>query len=371
MLQQLSDLVLGGNYVEFDDSIDYPLRASLVYTRLVFAAYSDPDSLVHSPLFEWPAWMGASLKEGLAGGLGGVDEPFELVEWVNVADTSTQAFVAQNTSTLVLCVRGTDDLTDWEVNLETLSVAFEPFAAGAPSYTCGFDSAAGAVHAGFYAASKNLWALIDAHLLPALTAAGGAAAPPEVVICGHSKGGANAALAYAYLLAKLSALPAAALAPAKRLTLFTLGQPRVGNAAFAAALEARAAAVRAAGLPLRAWRLVNDNDVVPMVPPTWLGFRHFGACATYDARVDGTHMLCFRPDAHKDTVMQGAVANGAPVGAAAPTVHLVPAGLDVASYLLNHMPPSYDACAVECIAKYLDGGNRKGRTLLQVLAARG
>ena len=45
---------------------------------------------------------------------------------------------------------------------------------------------------------------------------------------------------------------------------------------------------------MRAWRVINDNDVVPRTPPAWpLHYAHFGKVALYADQHDGTHQLCF------------------------------------------------------------------------------
>ena len=54
---------------------------------------------------------------------------------------------------------------------------------------------------------------------------------------------------------------------AERIDVYTFGSPRVGNAAFVDFYDRH--------VP-NTWRHVNDEDIVPLVPPTWAGYRHVG-----------------------------------------------------------------------------------------------
>src|SRR5205085_502836 len=74
--------------------------------------------------------------------------------------------------------------------------------------------------------------------------------------CGHSLGGAMAAIcAGRCRVAYIRSNPRA---------LFTFGGPRVGNRRYVNFVE------------LETYRWVNNNDIVPRVPPAWLGYRHRG-----------------------------------------------------------------------------------------------
>jgi triacylglycerol lipase len=98
---------------------------------------------------------------------------------------------------------------------------------------------AGRVHAGFAAALRRF------ESFPA----------GRVWFTGHSLGGALATLAHARA-------PGAGLV--------TFGAPRVGDREFAAAF------------PGRAWRVVNNNDFVPRLPPP--PYRHVGRLRYFDRR---------------------------------------------------------------------------------------
>jgi pimeloyl-ACP methyl ester carboxylesterase len=108
--------------------------------------------------------------------------------------------------------------------------------------------AGGEVHTGFSQALDSIWDAVAQWLKPY--------DPSKVWITGHSLGAALATLA-------------ASLVPGA--TLVTFGSPRVGDHAFAALFAQRD--VR---------RYVDCSDVVTMVPPELLGYKHVGAIRYID-----------------------------------------------------------------------------------------
>ncbi|KHN95615.1 lipase [Metarhizium album ARSEF 1941] len=76
----------------------------------------------------------------------------------------------------------------------------------------------------------------------------------EVVITGHSLGGAVATIGAAYL--RRDGLPA---------NLYTYGSPRVGNDKFANWFSEQRGGQ---------WRVTHENDPVPRLPPMFAGYRH-------------------------------------------------------------------------------------------------
>jgi hypothetical protein len=56
--------------------------------------------------------------------------------------------------------------------------------------------------------------------------------------------------------------------------VYTFGQPRVGDDAFATLLDAK--------LGARIFRFVNDRDIVPRVPFYSMGYRHYGNQTFFD-----------------------------------------------------------------------------------------
>lgn len=139
-----------------------------------------------------------------------------------------------------LCFRGTAGLRHWLFNLEAV-----------PARWAGAGSGGVFVHAGFLRAFQGTWPAVAA----ALAAAASSQPAKPVLYCGHSLGGALAALA------------AAAKPPA---ATYTFGAPRVGNAAFADAASASPT-----------YRIAFHRDIVPSVPrplpkPDRFAYTHAG-----------------------------------------------------------------------------------------------
>jgi triacylglycerol lipase len=146
------------------------------------------------------------------------------------AATDTQAMIVEaiDRSFAVLVFRGTEDPRDFEEDLRAKSKPVH-------------DSAA-RVHDGFDECFESVWPAID-------TALNTVARP--VFYTGHSLGAALATLA-------------ARERPPR--AQYTFGSPRVGNEAFASALSAA----------IVAFRIVDDRDVVTILPPELIGYAHAG-----------------------------------------------------------------------------------------------
>ena len=118
------------------------------------------------------------------------------------------------------------------------------------------------VHTGFL---EDFNAIKDAVIGQVRSYYTGSRPVPGVFITGHSLGGALAILCA--LECWRQALPVSAV--------YTFGQPRVGNAAFAALFD-RTRMINAASLRDITFRVVNQNDIVPRTPGLLLGYRHCG-----------------------------------------------------------------------------------------------
>ncbi|MDH3231215.1 MAG: lipase family protein [Alphaproteobacteria bacterium] len=147
----------------------------------------------------------------------------------------TAGLVAEGPAFSVLCFRGSDDVRAWITNLDALP---KPWRGG------------GTAHRGFAAALDAVWLEVEAAIRQVAT---------PLVMTGHSLGGALATLA-------------ASLHPVANLVTF--GSPRVGDAAFSAAMEHR---------PGEARRYVNGRDIVCRLPSARLGYRHVGTPWLIDA----------------------------------------------------------------------------------------
>ncbi len=92
------------------------------------------------------------------------------------------------------------------------------------------------------------------------------AMPGRLYLAGHSLGGALAGIAAHRLIAE------AVVAPDRIRGVYTIGMPRIGDAAYAAAYNAAGNGM----LGDRTFRLIHGEDIVTKVPPTELGYRHVG-----------------------------------------------------------------------------------------------
>lgn len=142
----------------------------------------------------------------------------------------TQGFVAANDKALLIAFRGTENIKDWMTNIK---IEFD-------------EVVMGRVHHGFYSAAKHAW---EQDIQPALRNFRTNQQP--IWITGHSLGGALALMTAAMLQFEQSS----GLNPH---AVYTFGQPRIGNRAFAGKCN------QAFGT--RAYRFVNNNDIVPHVP---------------------------------------------------------------------------------------------------------
>ena len=150
----------------------------------------------------------------------------------------TQGFMASNDDHILVTFCGSESFHDWWTNL-TFTAETGPF----PNTE---------VHKGFQ----------DALVPTLIRIASDAqrynpASNKHIWIAGHSLGGALAVLLTAMLIAE--EVPVAGL--------YTYGAPRVGNKQFEEIFNARFQ---------EAYRVVNQDDVVPHLPPEFLGFSHTG-----------------------------------------------------------------------------------------------
>ncbi|MBF0284391.1 MAG: lipase family protein [Magnetococcales bacterium] len=153
----------------------------------------------------------------------------------------TQGCVAWNDSAVVLSFRGTEaKLKDWETDFQA---AFVP-------------GPEGRVHRGFNRALEIVWPQV----LNLLTPLWNQDRARSYWITGHSLGGALATLAAARLRFIEGDRPMHGV--------YTFGSPRVGDKNFGEAYNRQ--------LMGRTFRFVNNNDIVPRVPPRLLGYTHVG-----------------------------------------------------------------------------------------------
>ncbi|GEM_PF-837994 len=152
----------------------------------------------------------------------------------------TQGFIASVDDVVLVAFRGTESLGDWLSNLDLASRQW-------PGH--------GELHNGFLACYERVKNLVLAEV-----SKGGRA--KKLWLTGHSLGGALATIAAADLT---SAHVVAGV--------HTFGQPRLGDQSFQRFIEQH--------LPNKFFRFVNDDDIVPRIPP---GFEHVGKLIHFDAQ---------------------------------------------------------------------------------------
>jgi triacylglycerol lipase len=145
-----------------------------------------------------------------------------------------QAYIFANDDDAVVTCRGTEphDWNDVRADLDLGTAVAE---------------SVGWVHRGFKREVDDLWPRLEQALVSNTR---------TLWFTGHSLGGAMAAIcAGRCRLSYIRSNPRA---------LYTFGSPRIGSRRYVNYVQ------------MEAYRWVNNNDVVPRVPPAWLGFRHKG-----------------------------------------------------------------------------------------------
>ena len=148
-----------------------------------------------------------------------------------IARDNTECFVVGDSETALVAFRGTEKkVADWLTDLNFI----------------GTTKTYGRVHRGFWAAFQAVADLVN----DAIASLGS----PELVLTGHSLGGALALIAAAELKGKHSVR-----------SIYTYGQPAVGKGRHPEFMQAN--------FGRKFFRFVNNDDIVTKVPPT---YRHTG-----------------------------------------------------------------------------------------------
>ncbi|QDT35967.1 lipase family protein [Stratiformator vulcanicus] len=187
--------------------------------------------------FGWQTALNTALCSALAYRDGGAVQQTAKNQWgletaVPFAEADTEGFVASNSDAVVVAFRGTQQVRDWLANL---NVGYTQFPLGT-------------VHRGFFFALQAVRSQVE----EAIRDAGGA--NKKVYFTGHSLGGALATLAAAEWHGDFEIAG-----------VYTFGQPAVGLSNFRSAMAVR--------YPDSFHRFVNEDDIVPRVPPF---YRHVG-----------------------------------------------------------------------------------------------
>lgn len=183
-------------------------------------------------------------------------------------DRDTQAFMFKTDQFIVLAFRGSQELKDWRTNFSTrlkqfsIKTTMEPLEED-------WTPPRGQVHRGFQAA----WNSVEDQVLQQIEKWNvGRSAQMPLLLTGHSLGGALATVSAASLIKRKFNIQG----------VYTFGQPRVGDWIFATEISSL--------LKGKVFRFVNNNDIVPHIPPPylpWNPFRlyvHLGQMLYFDAR---------------------------------------------------------------------------------------
>lgn len=180
----------------------------------------------------------------------------------------TQAFMLKTNNFMVLAFRGSQELKDWQTNFSTrlkkfnLGTTMEPLQEDVVPPR-------GQVHRGF----QTAWESVEGNVIRQIQKWNeGQPTQLPLFITGHSLGGALATVAAASLTKQNFTVQG----------LYTFGQPRAGDLIFAAEMRVM--------LDGKIFRFVNNNDLVPHIPPPylpWNPFRlyvHVGQRIYFDSR---------------------------------------------------------------------------------------
>lgn len=170
---------------------------------------------------------------------------------INNSTTDVFGFVLRNDTAgeIIAVFRGTETIQNFETDNDTNLTDFT----SVPS--C--DGCQ--VHHGYYVA----WLSVADQVQNLLQTQAALYPDYDIVITGHSMGGALAALAAAQLSTVFPGL-----------TAYSMGQPRTGNAAFASFVDSAFASTDPA--TTRFFRSTHEDDGVPLWPSTDLGYKHHG-----------------------------------------------------------------------------------------------
>lgn len=187
--------------------------------------------------------------------------------YFNNRDRDTQAVLFRTKTFMVLAFRGSQEIKDWQTNFRTRLKKFT-ITTGMEPLKEDWTPPRGQVHRGFQAG----WNSIEDSVIRQIRKWNQSLEKPlPLFIAGHSLGGALATVAAASLVKRKFDVQG----------LYTFGQPRVGDLIFTAEIGQL--------LQGKVFRFVNNNDLVPHIPPPYLPwnplriYRHMGQLYYFDA----------------------------------------------------------------------------------------
>lgn len=201
---------------------------------------------------------------------------FKLIDTFWDAKTSTYLYFGQMDNTYIIAYEGSQDLTDWMIDLEISKLI--PYK----------NYPTAKVHYGFWQAYTSIRDKLYQSLKQYNIA--------NLFITGHSLGGA---------LSTITALDIAEELGYSNISMINFGSPRVGNSDYVAIFQQYLKDY---------YRITHGSDPIPRLPPTLLGFSHIGneiyyPNSTLDYQFcqesesekceDGNHFLPWSTDDHR------------------------------------------------------------------------
>lgn len=196
---------------------------------------------------------------------------FQLATILNNDLLGTRGFVGVDRARqqIVVSYRGSCNIANWIVDMTFVHVPYDGRS------TCGSFCR---VHAGFFASYLS----VQVQARSSVLALAQDNPTYNVLVTGHSLGGALAVLTAADLQEQLNRLNTATIPV---VSLYTLGAPRVGNTDFARWVDALLS--RGAS-----YRLTHARDPVIKLPPTDWGYQHTTSEVFYRTEANSSMMLC-------------------------------------------------------------------------------
>jgi hypothetical protein len=172
------------------------------------------------------------------------------ISWITNKETDTQGYVAINTDTIYIVWRGSSSINDF---LRDANVRRVPFLKDGEL-----------VHVGFLNAFNSIKDYLDKVIENSFRKIGGINKIKNIVICGHSLGGALATLTAYHFCEKYLDLK-------DKVQKISIGSPRVGNDEFKKNYNK---------LVPFTLRVVNDSDIVARIPK--IGYKHVDCVLSLD-----------------------------------------------------------------------------------------
>jgi hypothetical protein len=172
------------------------------------------------------------------------------ISWVTNKETDTQGYVAINTDTIYIVWRGSSSVNDFLRDSNIRKVKFL--------------KEGELVHVGFLNAFNSIKDYLDKVIDNSFKKIGGIDKIKNIVICGHSLGGALSTLTAYHFCEKYPELR-------EKVQKISIGSPRVGNSTFSKNYNK---------LVPFTLRIVNDNDLVARIPK--IGYKHVDCVLSLD-----------------------------------------------------------------------------------------